>query len=506
MTDGHNNNAASLTEDKPTVTEEIKTFIHKQIQETENIEDLQNILRCVKRKKLNTTTRLSRKPSIEKKRVNRVERFKHLNFEWSLKNLVRCCRVILACIAGCMYIAAVLVVPNSYSKNPPNICLKIKALLISLRLLLHIFVVSLWFAFHLLAHHYLPAWHIVGKPNLSKTNDPIYRCNSTKCLLATSIVVIPVFIYLKLPIIQHVPSLFISTVIVTLVFFMFHVIIENFGCNNKVQMKNIHKGVLQTIKHLLFGTSKTIRYNHFDLKQFIEQQVVPLTSMTLTALFTAELLRKRQLITPSILCLILNCIVKLESVLYETNFIINQQPWDPYMGYINLVTDYILPIFTPFVAIGCINLQRMLTSRIRIITALLTFIAGYFINRISNSENRKLYLIEIDSSLANRGNLGLRVGFLSENPAKTITIQKKNRLPMSGMWAICRHPDILAQILIEISMAVLASSESLIPWFYLMFYFLVHVIPIVESERQCTGKQYDRYTQNVHYAILPPLY
>lgn len=80
----------------------------------------------------------------------------------------------------------------------------------------------------------------------------------------------------------------------------------------------------------------------------------------------------------------------------------------------------------------------------------------------------------------------------------------------SGCWQWCRHPHLLAEILMVIGWTIPAGINHLAPWLYTFYISGMTIYKAHYFDRAlrntCTEDVYEHYIAKVKYALIPFVY
>ncbi|KAI7871127.1 C14 sterol reductase [Spinellus fusiger] len=121
-------------------------------------------------------------------------------------------------------------------------------------------------------------------------------------------------------------------------------------------------------------------------------------------------------------------------------------------------------------------------------------VAGYFIFRKSNSQKNAFRNNPED---------------LSVKDITYIQTESGTRLLISGWWGMARHINYLGDWMMSLSWCLACGFDSIIPYFYCIYFFILLVHRQLRDDAKCKakyGKSWDEYCEKVKYRIVPGLY
>ncbi|XP_070554979.1 delta(14)-sterol reductase LBR-like [Ptychodera flava] len=92
---------------------------------------------------------------------------------------------------------------------------------------------------------------------------------------------------------------------------------------------------------------------------------------------------------------------------------------------------------------------------------------------------------------------------------KSIPTQAGSRLLVSGWWGMVRHPNYLGDILMAISWSLPCGFNSILPWFYPLYFIVLLIHREWRDSHECKkkyGQDWDHYCSLVKYRIVPYVY
>jgi hypothetical protein len=94
-------------------------------------------------------------------------------------------------------------------------------------------------------------------------------------------------------------------------------------------------------------------------------------------------------------------------------------------------------------------------------------------------------------------------------PAEYLETQAGSKLLVSGFWGWSRHFNYVGDILMAVSWSLPCLFDSLVPWFYPIYFTILLLHRERRDHRLCSAKygaDWDRYCKKVPYRIVPGIY
>jgi 7-dehydrocholesterol reductase len=87
--------------------------------------------------------------------------------------------------------------------------------------------------------------------------------------------------------------------------------------------------------------------------------------------------------------------------------------------------------------------------------------------------------------------------------------QHTSLLLCSGYWGFSRHFNYLSDLIICLSFSLPCRGESILPYFYIVYMFMLLLHRSIRDDRKCRakyGEHWDEYCRRVPYVLVPGLY
>ncbi|XP_077553442.1 delta(14)-sterol reductase LBR-like [Haemaphysalis longicornis] len=167
---------------------------------------------------------------------------------------------------------------------------------------------------------------------------------------------------------------------------------------------------------------------------------------------------------------------------------------DEGMGYVSVVSKLVLVPFLGVLPPKFLHEQRPPTLPLYC----LAFIAGIFLLGLIGMHlaHKRKYRFRRDWPDPNCRGVG--VDYLADAYG--------NRLMMSGLWGLVRHPNYLADLLCHLAFALPCGHHHLLPYYSVITSTVFLVARTIEVEGRCEeryGHLWTRYTEIVEYRLLP---
>lgn len=129
-----------------------------------------------------------------------------------------------------------------------------------------------------------------------------------------------------------------------------------------------------------------------------------------------------------------------------------------------------------------------------LVVIVLLYLIGYWIYRTSNEEKNRYRQNQNDQAFK---------GF------DVIPTPSGKNLLVSGWWGVCRHPNYLGDIILNVAMCLPAGFSHILPYMnplLLLFFLLDRESVDGEECKKKHGKAWDRYCHRVKYRLIPYVY
>lgn len=87
--------------------------------------------------------------------------------------------------------------------------------------------------------------------------------------------------------------------------------------------------------------------------------------------------------------------------------------------------------------------------------------------------------------------------------------QRENLLLASGWWGVARHFHYVPELVLAAAWTLPAGFTHFLPWFYWLFLFILLMDRSIRDEKRCAqkyGPDWQRYTQQVRWRVLPGIF
>lgn len=128
-------------------------------------------------------------------------------------------------------------------------------------------------------------------------------------------------------------------------------------------------------------------------------------------------------------------------------------------------------------------------------------LAGFFIFASANNQKDKFRKSEGELLIWGRKPQSIACQYKTEDGCI-----RKSQLLVSGWWGIARHMNYTGDLLLSLAYSLACGITHLLPYFYIIFLFILLVHRCIRDEKRCSdkyGSQWKEYCSQVPYRFLP---